>query len=119
MSTQNKMSNKTAKPESQATSTGRIAFDDRGNAVWQWRSDTGSFKSDIDTRKVRALQEATTAQLGVEAQVAAPAAPLRPSNDPYSTADSHALLAKKAPRRTLDDMRKLSEEIKRARALKK
>ena len=57
-----------------------------------------------------------TAQLGGEAQVAAPAAPPPPSNDPYSTADSHALLAKKAPRRTLDDMRKLSEEIKRTRA---
>ena len=117
MSTQDKMS-KTAKPESQVPSTGRIAFDDRGNAVWQWRSDTGTFKSDIDTRKVRALQEATTAQLGGEAQVAAPATP-PPSNDPYSTADSHHLLEKKAPRRTLDDMRKLSEEIKRARALKK
>ena len=109
---------KTAKPESQVPSTGRIAFDDRGNAVWQWRSDTGTFKSDIDTQRVRALQEATTAQLGGEAQVAAPAAP-PPSNDPYSTADAHHLLEKKAPRRTLDDMRKLSEEIKRARALKK
>ena len=41
-----------------------------------------------------------------------------PGNDPYSTADSHHLLANKAPRRTLDDMRKLSEEIKRARAQK-
>jgi hypothetical protein len=119
MSTQDNMSNKTVKPESQVPATGRIAFDDRGNAIWQWRSDTGTFKSDIDTRKVRALQEATTAQLGGEAQVAAPAAPPPPSNDPYSTADSHALLAKKAPRRTLDDMRKLSEEIKRARAMMK
>ena len=110
---------KTAKPESQVPSSGRIAFDDRGNAIWQWRSDTGTFKSDIDTKKVRALQEATTAQLGGETQVAAPATTARPSNDPYSTADSHHLLEKKAPRRTLDDMRKLSEEIKRARALKK
>jgi hypothetical protein len=118
MSTQDKMS-KTAKPESQVPSSGRIAFDDRGNAVWQWRSDTGTFKSDIDTKKVRALQEATTAQLGGEAQVAAPVAATRPNNDPYSTADSHHLLEKKAPRRTLDDMRKLSDEIKRARALKK
>ena len=117
MSTQEKMT-KTAKPESQVPSSGRIAFDDRGNAVRQWRSDTGTFKSDIDTRKIRALQEATTAQPGGETQVAAPAA-ARPSNDPYSTADSHHLLEKKAPRRTLDDMRKLSEEIKRTRVLNK
>ena len=36
--------------------SGRIAFDDRGRAVWQWRTDTGDFKSDIDTQTVRALQ---------------------------------------------------------------
>jgi len=35
------------------------------------------------------------------------------------TADSRHLLEKKPPRRTLDDMRKLSEKIKRARALKR
>jgi hypothetical protein len=38
--------------------------------------------------------------------------------DPYRTAkSSHEYL--RAPRRTLDDMRRLSEEIKRARAGKK
>jgi hypothetical protein len=42
-----------------------------------------------------------------------------PGSDPYSTADSLHLLANKAPRRTLDDMRKLSEEIKRTRAHRK
>lgn len=112
---------KTAKPESQEPSTGRIAFDDRGNAVWQWRSDTGTFKSDIDTGQIRAMQEATTAQLGGEAQVAAPAAPAA-SHDPYNTADSRQFLdklEKQAPRRTLDHMRNLSAEIKRARDLKK
>jgi hypothetical protein len=40
-------------------------------------------------------------------------------NNPYSSADAPRPLEPKAPRRTLDDMRKLSEEIKRARALKK
>ena len=38
--------------------------------------------------------------------------------DPYSMGDKREVIAKRAPRRTLDDMRKLSEEIKRARALK-
>jgi hypothetical protein len=42
-----------------------------------------------------------------------------PSDNPYSTGDKREVVAKRAPRRTLDDMRKLSEEIKRARALKK
>jgi hypothetical protein len=55
-----------------------------------------------------------TEQLGGDARFSA----LPPSNDPYRTADSPHLLEKKPPRRTLDDMRRLSEEIKRARELK-
>src|SRR5262249_39652367 len=34
--------------------SGRIAFDARGNAVWQWRTEGGDFKSDVDTRTARA-----------------------------------------------------------------
>lgn len=94
--------------------SGRIAFDARGNAVWEWRTETGEFKSDVDTQTVKALQEDTNGKLGV----VPPATPNSQTvnHDPYSTAD-----VPKAPqkRRTLDDMRKLSEEIKRARELKK
>jgi hypothetical protein len=96
--------------------SGRITFDARGNAVWQWRTATGDFKSDVDTQTVKAIQEDTNVKLGV-----APTATPTPNNltlnhDPYSSAD-----APRAPqkRRTLDDMRKLSEEIKRAREIKK
>ncbi len=92
--------------------SGRIAFDDRGKAVWEWRTETGNFKSDIDTQTVRALQDSTDVKLGG-------APPTQPSsNDPYRTADAPPPPGK-GPRRTLDDMRRLSEEIKRARALKK
>ena len=95
--------------------SGRIAFDARGNAVWQWRTETGEFKSDVDTQTVRALQEGTNATLGV-APTPVANKPATSHHDPYSTAD-----APRAPqkRRTLDDMRKLSEEIKRARDPKK
>jgi hypothetical protein len=96
----------------QSTPSGRIAFDDRGQAVWEWRTDTGTFKTDIDTRQVKALQEATDVTLS-EAPTPAP------SDNPYSTGDKREVIAKRAPRRTLDDMRKLSEEIKRERAQKK
>ena len=96
----------------QSTPSGRIAFDDRGQAVWEWRTDTGNFKADIDTKQVKALQESTDVSLGEE-----PTPPI--SDNPYSTGDKRELIAKRAPRRTLDDMRKLSEEIKRARAEKK
>ncbi len=95
--------------------SGRIAFDARGNAVWEWRTETGDFKSDVDTQTVKALQEDTNGKLGV-APTPTPGASQPVNHDPYSSAD-----APRAPqkRRTLDDMRKLSEEIKRARNLKK
>jgi hypothetical protein len=105
---------KHTKPDTQ-TSSGRIAFNERGDAKWEWRTNTGTFKADIDTRQVKALQESTVAQLGV-----APAAPVhRPDNNPYSTLDTLHTLSQKKPRRTLDDMRKLSEEIKKTRTQKK
>jgi hypothetical protein len=103
---------KPPKSDSQSVPSGRIAFDDRGKAIWEWRTDTGTFKADIDTQQVRALQDATDVSLGESPT-------LTISDNPYSTGDKREVIAKRAPRRTLDDMRKLSEEIKRARALKK
>jgi hypothetical protein len=95
--------------------SGRIVFDERGKAVWEWRTETGNFKADIDTRQVRALQESSDVKLG-ETPNQTPAS----GNDPYRTADGLKPPAEQAPRRrTLDDMRKLSEEIKRARARQK
>jgi hypothetical protein len=95
--------------------SGRIVFDARGNAVWQWRTETGEYKSEVDTQTVRALQDATVATLGA-APVSTPTQSV--NHDPYSTAGA-SRSAEKTPRRTLDDMRKLSEEIKRAREQKK
>ena len=91
--------------------SGRIAFDDRGKAVWEWRTATGDYKADVDTQTVRALQDSADVKL-------AGAQPPAPNLDPYSTADSPRPVDK-ARRRTLDDMRKLSEQIKRDRELKK
>jgi hypothetical protein len=98
--------------------SGRIAFNDRGDAVWEWRTDTGTFKADINTQQVKALQESADVTLG-DGKAAAPAPAQRPDNNPYSTLDTLHTLSQKKPRRTLDDMRKLSEEIKKARAEKK
>jgi hypothetical protein len=94
--------------------SGRITFDARGNAVWQWRTQSGDFKSDVDTQTVKALQEGTDVKLDV-APTPTPNSQTV-NHDPYSTADGPRAAQK---RRTLDDMRKLSEEIKRARNLKK
>ncbi len=106
------MSNPSKNDSQPPVPSGRIAFDDRGTAVWEWRTDTGTFKADIDTQQVRALQDATNVSIN---ETPSPKA----SDNPYSTGDKREVIAKRAPRRTLDDMRKLSEEIKRARAEKK
>jgi hypothetical protein len=63
-----------------------------------------------NTKQVRQLQENASVKLGPEP------APRVEGFDPYSTATSAAVPEK--PRRTLDDMRKLSEEIKRKREQK-
>ena len=73
---------------------------------------TGEFSRDVDTKQVRQLQEDASVKLGKEAA----RAPRIEGFDPYSTATSPASSGK--PRRTLDDMRKLSEEIKRNRQQK-
>jgi hypothetical protein len=120
-------SGKQAKPKSEQPS-GRIAFDDRGNAIWEWRTDNGAYKTDIDTQKVKAIQESTSDSLSLEDD--RPASPASTSHDPYSRASEPrqpfrhntpppAPEERKPQRRTLDDMRRLSEEIKRQRALKK
>jgi hypothetical protein len=118
---------KQAKPESQLPS-GRIAFDDRGNAIWEWRTDNGAYKTDVDTQKVKAIQESTGDSLSLEDERPTTGRPA--GHDPYSSAADPrqpsrrntpppAPEEKKPQRRTLDDMRRLSEEIKRQRALKK
>lgn len=114
---------KQAKPKSQLPS-GRIGFDDRGNAVWEWRTETGEYQTDIDTQKVKAIQDSSGDSLSIaeDEQSSHPV-----NHDPYSTAAQPRQPfqrnpppeEKKPQRRTLDDMRRLSEEIKRQRALKK
>src|ERR1700733_10432861 len=86
--------------------SGRVAFDDRGRSTWEWRVDTGTFSRDIDTQQLEQLQEEAAVTLKDEP---APSAGV----DPYSV--TTPVVPQKTPRRSLDDMRKLSEEIKRSR----
>ena len=97
------------KPDSQS---GRVAFDERGQPVWEWRVDSGEFRRDVDTKQVRKIQEDASAQLQD-----APPPPRAVGFDPYSK--TNVAEPAKKPRRTLDDMRKLSEEIKRKRELER
>jgi len=40
----------------QAKKSGRATTDERGNSSWEWQTDTGSFKRDIDTQELKRLQ---------------------------------------------------------------
>ena len=90
--------------------SGRVAYDDRGQPVWEWRVDTGVFSRDVDARRMRQIQDDASVKLRDEP------APCAVGFDPYSTATAQA--QPKKARRTLDDMRKLSEEIKKNRQRK-
>jgi hypothetical protein len=113
---------KQAKPQSQLPS-GRAGFDERGNAIWEWRTDSGTYKSNVDTQEVKAIRDSTGDSLSIAEE--APSQPV--DHDPYSTAAPRQPFPrtppppeeKKPQRRTLDDMRRLSEEIKRQRTQKK
>jgi len=41
--------------------SGRVRFDDRGNAVWEWAVTTGSFAVDVSTSRLKKLENHTLA----------------------------------------------------------
>lgn len=55
---------------SRTKTSGRTAFDSRGNAVWEWRTETGQFTKDTSTTVLRKIEESG---LAIEATVIAKA----------------------------------------------
>jgi len=83
------------KPETHSDSTG------------EWRSRTGTHHQ-IDTTKLRVLDGVPPVEETLTAAV--------PGTDPYNHATTaQQSLSRKSRRRLLDDMRKLSETIKKSR----
>jgi hypothetical protein len=48
-----------AAPKKKRDASGRVQFDDRGQAVWAWEVRTGIFDLNASTARVRALAEPT------------------------------------------------------------
>jgi len=101
-----------AAPPSARGPTGRVRFDDRGNAIWEWSVATGSFGRDVSTSRLKkldhpALSIADDSPTPVEAARRNPLGAVR-GYDPY---DSGQLDKKKAPPRK-KDLRRLGEWIK-------
>ena len=92
--------------------SGRVKFDDRGNAVWEWAVKTGSFAADVSASRLKKLENSTLAladDVPTPVEVATPN-PLGIAHG-YSPYESGMLSKKDAPRKKTD-LRRLSEFYK-------
>ena len=94
-----------------AKSTGRVKFDDRGNAVWEWQLTTGAFGVEVSTQRLQKLEHPalSIADDGTTPFETVRSNPLgtKKGYDPY---DSGRLGKKPPPAKK--DLRKLSEWLK-------
>jgi hypothetical protein len=96
-----------------AKGTGRVKFDDRGNAIWEWSTATGAFGREVSTQRLQKLEHPALSIAADDAPTpfdAVRANPLgtKKGYDPY---DSGKLGKAPAPPRKTD-LRKLSEWMK-------
>jgi hypothetical protein len=91
--------------------SGRVKFDDRGNAIWEWAVTTGKFGVEVSTSRLKKLEDPA---LSLAEDSPAPADLVKPNpkgvTQGYSPYDS-GLLAKAEPPRK-KDLRRLSEWLK-------
>jgi hypothetical protein len=98
--------------------TGRVRFDERGNAVWEWAVSTGSFGNDVSTSRLRKLENAS---LSISSDEPPPVPAERPvkirkaaTHEGYSPYDSGLLVKAKAEvqRAKKKDLKRLGEWLK-------
>jgi hypothetical protein len=99
-------------PKAKAAGTGRVQFDDRGNAVWEWSVATGAFGREVSTERMQRLEHPalSLADDSPTPNETVRANPLgtKKGYDPY---DSGKLGKKPGPPKKTD-LRRLSEVIK-------
>ena len=100
-----------SKNETGDKSTGRVKFDERGNAVWEWQVETGAFGVEVSTQRLQKLEHPA---LSIADDAPTPFETVRSNPlgtkkgyDPY---DSGRLGKKPPPAKK--DLRKLSEWLK-------
>jgi hypothetical protein len=100
-------------------SSGRVKFDDRGNAVWEWSVKTGVFGREASTSRLKKLEHPALSLID-DAPPPAPLAPLLVKANPkgvaqgYSPYDSGVLAKSKSdsPPLRKKDLRRLGEWLK-------
>jgi len=99
--------------------SGRVKFDDRGNAVWEWALSTGAFGRDVSTARLKTLGEHASLSIVDESPLprseAVPAIPAgaKKGYNPYDSTKQGKTQspAKPQPARK-KDLRRLGEWLK-------
>lgn len=94
--------------------SGRVVIDERGNSVWEWRNPDGTYSRTTDTQRLRTL-EIENYEIDETRKQKQPDFTSYFGLDTGKTTPDLKADAPKSQRRSLDDMRRLSEEIKRKR----
>jgi hypothetical protein len=91
--------------------TGRVQFDDRGNAVWEWAVGTGAFGREVSTARLKKLENPTLS-LADDAPTPFDKVKSNPlgTKKGYNPYDSGKLGKPAAPRKK--DLRKLGQWLK-------
>ncbi len=94
--------------------TGRVKFDERGNAIWEWAITTGSFGTDAASQRLKKLD---SSQLSLADEAPPERSEIVKENPQgvvqgYSPYDSGHLVKESAPPRKKTDLRRLSEWMK-------
>ncbi|NJM39969.1 MAG: hypothetical protein HC853_03925 [Anaerolineae bacterium] len=110
------------KPEDRRS--GRVTFDERGNAVWEWSMSTGIFGRNVDTKRLKKLEanDLKLAEDPAPAHKAAPMHPVKPAGgfDPYNSSGTAPRAPPGKPVATKPkDLRRLSEWIQLQKTLGK
>jgi len=100
-----------APPAAAEKKTGRVKFDERGNAVWEWSVATGAFGREISTDRLKKLEN-DTLSLADDAPTPLGLVQSNPHGvvKGYNPYDSGKLGATQAPKKT--DLRKLGDWLK-------
>jgi hypothetical protein len=132
-------------PSDEGKRSGRVSFDSRGNSVWEWQLETGVYSRDVNTQKLKKLDlgDLSIAETGIQKKPEGLEDKSRPGGgfNPYDNAprrkqegfnpydNARALGSnpvskpqaqkERAPPRSPEELRKLSEWIKMKKNLDK